>query len=154
MKKLLFLFAVIVLSSTAYAQSINGNLNTIGIRAGWGAEVSYQRYVAPYNRVEATAGFNRYGFSVEGIYQWMSDINSAESGEIKWYQGVGLGMGDWSSSKFDKGFSIGLLGQVGIEYAFSSVPLLLSIDYRPGIYFAPETHFDWTGFALGIRYRF
>lgn len=155
MKRLFLLLALTFsIALTAGAQGLNGNRNAIGIRAGWGAEASYQRYLAPSNRIETTLGINRYGFNVAGTYQWMFNINTNQPGQFKWYAGAGLGMGSWSNKHFEKGFSIALLGQVGIEYSFESIPLLLSVDYRPGIYFAPKTHFDWTGFAAGIRYCF
>jgi hypothetical protein len=155
MRKLVLFFVLsFSIALTAGAQGLNETKNAIGIRAGWGVEASYQRYIASANRIEVTAGVNRFGFDVAGTYQWMFDINTSESGQFKWYAGAGLGMGSWSNKHFDKGFSIGVLGQAGIEYAFSSAPILLSLDYRPGLYFTPEVHFDWTGFALGVRYMF
>lgn len=139
---------------TVQAQGVNGTRNAIGIRGGWGVEASYQRYVASANRIEATLGINRYGFNATGIYQWMFNINTNVAGQFKWYAGPGVALGAWTGSKFTNGFSMGILGQVGIEYGFESIPLLLSLDYRPGIYFTPETHFDWSGFGLGVRYCF
>lgn len=155
MKKVFLLVAVILTGFiTVNAQGVNGTRNAIGIRAGWGADISYQRYVSYDNRIEATLGFNRYGVDVTGIYQWMFDINSAEAGQFKWYVGPGLELGGWTSNKYKNGFSMGILGQIGIEYGFAKIPLLLSLDYRPGLYFAPKVNFNWTGFALGVRYCF
>ena len=155
MKKLLFvLIAALVTSFAANAQGINDTRHAIGVRAGWGAEISYQGYVAPENRIEGTLGINRYGFSVEGMYQWMNDIASDAPGEFKWYYGVGAGVGIWDHADYAAGFACGVLGQIGIEYAFAKVPLNLSLDYRPGFYLVPEFNFDWSGFALGIRYCF
>lgn len=155
MKKTLFLFlAALTISLAANAQNLNGKLNAIGIRGGWGAELSYQRYVAPENRIEGTLGFNRYGFSLEGMYQWTFSIDTYSSGELKWYVGPGVGIGSWDNDDYDNGFSAGILGQIGIEYAFRNAPIQLSIDYRPGFYFVPEGVFDSTGFALGVRFCF
>ena len=151
---LLFLIAALLLSFAANAQGINDTRNAIGARGGWGAELSYQRYIAPENRLEATLGINRYGFSVEGMYQWMNDIPSDAAGEFKWYPGVGAGIGIWNNEAFMTGFTAGVLGQIGIEYSFAKVPLMLSLDYRPGFYIVPEFCFDWSGMALGIRYCF
>lgn len=155
MKKILLIATLFfAFSLTTNAQGGNGYKNAIGIRGGWGVEVSYQRYIAPKNRIEATLGINRYGFSVEGMYQWMFNLPINTAGIWQWYAGAGVGIGSWSSSKFDKGFSLGVLGQAGIEYTFSKIPLMLSFDYRPGFYFLPETDFDWSGFALGVRFCF
>ena len=154
MKRLLLVAVMAILSlSAAKAQGGNGYRNTIGIRGGYGAEVSYQRYIVPEGRIEGTLGVNRYGFSVEGLYQWMFDFPASTAGIWQWYAGAGLGMGAWNHKDFKDGFALGALGQIGIEYTFN-IPLLLSLDYRPGFYFTPEAKFDWTGFALGVRYCF
>lgn len=153
-RHVLFLMAAMLFSLSLSAQGVNDSRHAIGIRGGWGAELSYQRYVAPADRVEATIGVNRYGFSIEGMYQWLYEIPSNTTGELKWYTGVGVGLGDWDNDDFDKGFGMGILGQVGIEYGFDQAPIALSLDYRPGLYFAPEFNFDWSGFALGLRFYF
>ena len=67
---------------------------------------------------------------------------------------AGGGIGSWDRQKYDKGFSLGALVQVGVEYTFSNIPLLLSLDYRPGFYFLPEGRFDFRGIAVGVRYCF
>ena len=75
MKRFLLIAALLVTCSfSANAQKGNGYKNAIGIRGGWGAEVSYQRYIAPANRLEGTIGVNRYGFSVEAMHQWMFEL--------------------------------------------------------------------------------
>ena len=153
-KGVLFLIAALLLCLSASAQGINDSRNAIGVRGGWGAELSYQGYVAPENRIEGTIGINRFGFSVEGIYQFMNDIPSNAAGEFKWYYGVGAGLGSWSNDDFKTGFSAGVLGQIGVEYSFLKAPIMLSLDYRPGFYFVPEFVFDWSGLALGIRFYF
>ncbi|MBQ3174597.1 MAG: hypothetical protein IJB58_01330 [Bacteroidales bacterium] len=154
MKRFLLVAVLSILSlSAANAQGGNGYRNAIGIRGGYGAEVSYQRYIIPEGRIEATMGANRYGFSVEGMYQWMFDFPASTAGIWQWYAGAGLGMGGWTNDDFKHGFAVGVLAQIGIEYSFN-IPLMLSLDYRPGIYFVPNTSFDYTGLALGVRYCF
>ncbi len=157
MKRLLFLTTVVLaslFSLSANAQGGNGYKNAIGIRGGWGADLSYQRYLAPSSRIEGTLGFNRYGFSAGATYQWLFDLPVNTSGIWQWYAGAGAGMGAWSNNDFKEGFSLGVLAQAGIEYTFPKIPLLLSVDYRPGFYFTPDNEADWTGIAFGVRYCF
>ena len=47
----------------------------------------------------------------------------------------------------------GIAGQLGMEFEIPSIPLNLSLDWRPTYYFTGGG-FGWQGFALGIRYRF
>ncbi len=155
MKRLLLIAALLITCTlTASAQGGNGYKHAIGIRGGWGAEISYQQYMSQANRLEATLGINRYGFSVEGVHQWMKDLPCNSAGVWQWYLGAGAGLGAWSNDDFKSGFSLGALGQIGIEHTFAKIPLILSLDYRPGFYIIPETAFDWSGFAIGIRYCF
>ena len=47
-----------------------------------------------------------------------------------------------------------IVGQIGAEFNVPGVPLSFSLDWRPAINFGSGFNFGWTGFALGIRYRF
>lgn len=153
MKKIsLVILLLVTFAFSANAQGGNGYQNAVGVRAGWGAEASYQRYLDLNHRLEFGLGINRYGFDATGIFQWMFDIPSNTSGQFKWYAGAGVGTGGWYNKDYS-GFSLGFKGQIGIEYTFK-IPLLLSMDYRPGLYLLPSTTFDWSSFAVGVRYCF
>lgn len=158
MKRFLLIFALFCgVSMAAFAQ--NGYKNAIGVRAGWGAEISYQRYLGSdnansVNRIEAGIGVNRYGFNTGATFQWVFDLPIETEGIWQWYVGGGAALGGWDTKKFGSGFSLGITAQGGFEYSFADIPLLLSIDYRPGFYFLPEAKFDWTGFAAGVRFCF
>lgn len=155
MKRILLIVALFLTCTfAANAQSGNGYKNAIGIRGGWGAEVSYQRYISPANRLEGTLGIDRYGFCVEAMHQWMFELPINTSGLWQWYAGAGVGIGSWDDDDFKHGFSMGLLGQIGIEYTFANIPLQLSLDYRPGFYFLPEDEANWGGIAIGVRFCF
>lgn len=88
------------------------------------------------------------------MHQWTFELPINTEGIWQWYAGAGGGIGSWDRDKYDKGFSLGALVQVGVEYTFSNIPLLLSLDYRPGFYFLPEGRFDFRGIAVGVRYCF
>lgn len=153
MKRFLLIASFMLLSLGAFANGGNDYRSSIGVRGGYGAEFSYQRYISLDNRIEATVGFHRYGFEATATHQWMFDIPADVKGTFKWYAGAGAGIGAWNSDKHDKGFSFAVKGQVGIEYTFS-FPFMISLDYRPGLNFFPESGFDFTGIGLGFRYCF
>ncbi len=148
MKKVILALVLIAGSFTlANAQS-----NAIGLRLGYGAEVSYQRTLGNANRIEADLGIDfGGGLNVAGTYQWVWDLSALAPG-FNWYAGPGIGLGLW-----DRYFTAGILGQIGIEYNFN-IPLQLSLDWRPGLYFHTSSNtnvgFSWSGFALGVRYKF
>ncbi len=155
----LFLFV----SSVASAQRISDN--ALGLRLGnsdgFGAEISYQRSLGRFHRLEVNFGwrdsrdFN--AFKLGGLYQWVRTLD----GNFNWYYGAGGGLG---SVDFDEDYLVdddgGLFifgaGNIGIEYNFD-IPLLLSLDFRPELgligYDGFSDNFDFD-VALGIRYQF
>jgi hypothetical protein len=159
MKKMILTFALIVsMVATLMAQADN---KAIGVRLGsgfgYGAEISYQQPLSKANRLEVDLGLNSWGFGLNGVYQWVWDLSDLADG-FNWYAGVGAGIGSYNF-KFNSfpnnpsNLSVGVLGQVGIEYKFE-IPLTISLDYRPGIYVVPSFQGSYDGICLGARYRF
>ncbi len=168
MKKLILsAFMLIGLAFSAQAQA-PGEKNAIGLRLGsndgFGAEVSYQRWLDNNNRLEFDLGWrdSRHyeAFKLVGLYQWLWNIE----GGFNWYAGVGGGIGSWSykhrdlppwASDRDNGTFLLVAGNIGIEYNFD-FPLQLSLDFRPEVYFGDDYRDNNFGpdIALGVRFRF
>ena len=159
MKKIFLTLALVV--SMVSAIKVQADNKAIGLRLGGGfgggAEISYQQPLDKSNRLEVDLGLNSWGFGLNGIYQWVWDLSDLGDG-FNWYAGVGAGIGTYNFNygndiHANRDFSIGVLGQVGLEYKFE-IPLTLSLDYRPGIYFVPSFNGTYDGICLGARYRF
>lgn len=150
MKKI---FAVI-LAVVAFAAAASAQPKSIGVRVGYGGEVSYQHYLGGANFIEADLGFMSNGFRLTGVYDF--DLGSA--GNFNFYVGPGASLGLVNGYDENKNvvtrFSAAVVGQVGAEFAVPGVPLNFSLDWRPAIYLTGGSVFGWDGFALGIRYRF
>jgi len=165
MKKLLLsAFLLAGFAFTAQAQDRNALGLRLGDNDGFGGEVSYQRTLSNANRLELDLGWrnsNDYdAFKLAGLYQWVWNIE----GGFNWYAGVGGGVGTWSydyngpgpGGDFDdSGTFVFVAGDLGIEYNFD-IPLQLSLDFRPELYFNDDYRGDNFGpdIALGIRYKF
>ncbi|MBD0776445.1 hypothetical protein HPE56_01460 [Maribacter sp. ANRC-HE7] len=159
--KTLTLIACIASFSTVFSQEISEH--AIGLRMGdsdgFGAEISYQKSLSRYNRLEVDLGWrdnrNFSAFKLSGIYQWVLPLD----GNFNWYYGVGGGLGnvdfDYLTNDDDGLFIFGA-GDIGVEYNFD-IPLLISLDFRPEIgligYDGFSDNFDFD-IALGIRYQF
>ncbi|MDR0560939.1 MAG: hypothetical protein LBG92_12305 [Prevotellaceae bacterium] len=156
MKKVFVVIALIV--SGFYAANAQVDGNAIGLRLGYGAEISYQHALGSSNRLELDLGIdfgNGYlGTGLSGIYQWVFDLSSLSKG-FNWYIGPGASLAFWSYKGTNGGsdFALGVAGQIGIEYNFD-FPLQLSLDYRPVLRFLPSTGGGWNGICAGIRYKF
>lgn len=157
MKKITILIAVVTLFSVSvFGQAAR---QAIGVRGGYGWEVSYQHPFGEKNRLEFNLGLMNYGFVAAGTYDWTFDLSDELAPGFAWYVGAGAqlgawrtyeGHGDWSPSSE---FNVGIVGQIGLEYNFEDVPLQLSVDYRPGLMFLGNNNFMGANFALGVRYK-
>ena len=162
--KITTLFAAVFLFATASMSAQDISEHALGLRLGdsdgFGAEISYQKSIGRYNRVEVDLGWrdsrNFDAFKLAGVYQWVRTLD----GDFNWYYGVGGGLGsvDFADPNLnnDDGMFIFGAGDIGIEYNFD-IPLLISLDFRPEIGlvgfdgFDNDFNFD---IALGIRYQF
>lgn len=159
MKK--FWFTSLLILGVAFGmQSQEISKNAIGLRLGdndgFGGEISYQRHLGGINRLELDLGWrnstNVDAYKLVGLYQWVWNIE----GGFNWYAGFGGGVGSWRHDRLDRNGSFFLAaGNIGIEYNFD-IPLLLSLDFRPEVYFGDGYGRNDFGpdIALGIRFQF
>ena len=144
MKKII----AILVGVLAFAAVASAQPRALGVRAGYGGELSYQHSLGQ-NFLEADLGFLAgHGFYLTGVY----DFVLANSGICNFYAGPGVQLGFYNHAE-ESGFNAGIAGQLGVEFEVPSVPLNISLDWRP-VYYFNYGGFGWQGIALGIRYRF
>ena len=143
--------------------------NAIGLRLGSndgiGIEASYQRKFGDNNRIEADLGYrirdkHDYDYSIvklTGTYQWVWQISDTD---FNWYAGAGGGVvhTSWDTDNNggdDSETNLLAAGVVGVEYLFPNLPIQVSVDYRPELYFGSDAN-DGLGndIAVSARYRF
>ena len=141
MKKVVaILVAVFAFVAVASAQP-----RALGIRGAYGAELSYQHNAGP-GFLEADLGFvGGRGLYVSAVY----DFIFGSAGVANFYVGpcVMVGLHNYIAP------DVAVVGQLGVEFEIPSFPLNISVDWRPGFSFM-YSHFVWSTFGLGIRYRF
>ena len=153
MKKLFLFFSFISIGVIAAAQissnALGGRL--YGGDTFSGAELSYQKGLNHRNRLELDGSF---GFkkdftriAIVGIYHWDWNI----VGGFNWYIGPGASI-SYDNYNENSYINIGIGGQIGIEYKFKDLPLLVSLDTRPIWDFLGDVNGLGYGAALGIRY--
>jgi hypothetical protein len=142
MKKIFaVLFAVFAFVALASAQP-----RALGVRVGWGGEISYQHTLGAENFLEVDAGWGANSVSIGAAY----DFQIAPVGPFGFYAGPSAQV--WMGG--DNDFVLGVGAQVGLEYIFPSFPLQISLDWRPVFDLIPSTGFGWQSVGLGIRYAF
>ncbi|MGM9837504.1 MAG: hypothetical protein ACI30A_03320 [Paludibacteraceae bacterium] len=168
---------IVMVSMASYAADYQ---QSIGVVVGSFNGISYKKFVRENMAVQADLAFGvqatRGTVSIEGEkllsgeeHYWDFVLNP----NLLWQQelteglsmfaggGLSLGLAEEfrSSTLFGK---FGLNTMVGAEYKFASLPLSLSLDFRPGYgllfanvegYSLTANLFDWR-LALGVRYCF
>jgi len=167
----LFATTLFLVSAAMSAQEISNH--AFGLRLGdsdgFGAEFSYQKSLGRYTRAEIDFGYRdsrEYdAFKAVALFQSVYGIR----GGLHWYYGFGGGAG---TAKFESrpdpnnpnviiqpegGLFVLAAGDIGIEYNFNNLPLLISLDIRPEIgiigYGSFDDRFDFD-VGLGLRYQF
>lgn len=65
-----------------------------------------------------------------------------------WYVGVG------GAARIGDPFRLGAAGELGIEYRFSEVPIVLGADWRPTFWLIESTDFSAARFGINARWNF
>lgn len=151
MKRIIAIIFSIVLFSAAASAQVSSR--AIGLRGGYGAELSYQ--IGNDSRfIEADLGWSPSSINVVGVM----DFIFANAAGFNFYAGPGAQVGIFSYSDGNNNKSsalcLGIVGQIGVEYPFPSIPLNISLDWRPAFNFIGNTGFFPHYGALGLRYRF
>ncbi|WP_299111600.1 hypothetical protein [uncultured Winogradskyella sp.] len=140
MKKILIAF-ILLLTTQLNAQEIGlrfGEVtgNTIAIDGVFDFEG---------NRIHANLSFGD-GVGIDALYDFIYKPLGEEA--INWYVGAG------ASTYIEDEFNIGVSGEIGLEYVFKEVPIVLGLDYRPTFWIIDDTDFKWDGFGINVRYKF
>ena len=142
MKRFAFLGLVLAFCYYGQAQEVGlrfGDMdgNNIGIDA-----------VIPikYKRIHTTVSFgDNVGWDV--LYDFAVNPVFKNSG-FNYYAGIGL------TTLFASEFKLGVMGELGFEYRFRSVPLVTGLDYRPAVIVVEKMDFVYANFGFNFRYAF
>lgn len=149
MKKFALMAIAVLIGTAAFAQNYK---DAAGIRLGYGVTGVYKTFVNSTQALDFEAGINfpgGLGLYAAGAYEWHWSLNVDG---LYVYAGPGAALGLYFGEH--SAFNLGIQGVVGIEYKFPSIPLALSIDYKPTLYFLPSVGGGFANGGLGIKYVF
>jgi hypothetical protein len=98
-----------------------------------------------FSRIHANVSFGNNGVGIDAL--WHPIYRPIGDSDFNYYLGFGpsLFLGD--------PFRLGAAGEIGAEYAFADVPIVIGLDWRPYFILVENTNFDAGGFGLNIRWR-
>lgn len=142
----LFIVAAIVIGGV-----LSSNAQEIGVRFGGtngagGAAIDAVFSAGQFSRIHADLGFYRGGVGIDALWDFIYKPLNGEA--FNWYLGVG------PSTYLGDSFWLGISGEIGLEYRFSSVPIAIGADWRPTLWVVEETRFGADSFGLNVRFIF
>ena len=152
MKKVFILIAAITLSASVLAQDYD---KSIGVRFGGSATLTYKQFLSASNAVQIDLGLSNLfgegstGLLISGTYLWNWDTKVQG---LSLYAGPGASVGMYLGTA--SAFAISIDGLAGVEYKIASVPVAISLDYRPQFFLTQSAGFYGAGVALGVKYTF
>lgn len=142
MNKFWMLIVVLLLGMNALAQEV-------GVRFGDmdGNNIAIDGVIpVGEHRIHSSLSFgDNVGLDV--IYDFAVNPVFGNSG-FYYYAGIGL------TSLFASEFKLGVMGELGFEYQFRSVPIAAGLDYRPSVIVLESMDFVYANFGFNFRYRF
>ena len=146
----LILSMLICLDSMAQGESAASThyKDAIGIRIGPSSPaiqsgITYRHFLNETNALEGLLSLSN-GFGICALYEVHKPLPVEN---VQWFVGVGGYVSSINSSNY-----FGGAGLVGIDYIFPSIPLNLSIDWKPELNLAPRVFFEESGVGFSIRY--
>jgi hypothetical protein len=141
---------IILCISIISLQEVQGQeySNALGIRlstpqATINQSVSYRRYLNDNTALEGLLCFDPFGLGL--LYEKIYPLGTPGLG---WF----FGGGAYVAFKGDN--VVGAMGIVGLDYTIPSVPINLSVDWKPELNIINNVNFQASAIALSVRFVF
>lgn len=149
MRKLLTVVLLLVASSFFAAQAQDYKVG-VGVRLSSASPTLSNSITVKYNMNQQSSleGLISFGsrFGIGGLYE-RNKVTTVSG--LNWFYGGGAYVGFEDGDTF-----LGPTGIIGLDYKFPSIPLNLSLDWKPELDFIPSINFVPDAFALSARFTF
>jgi hypothetical protein len=143
--KRIYLIAVFTLVAFGFASAQEVGIRFGGTNGHGGAAIDGV-FNTGIGRIHGDLGFYSGGVGIDALWDFLYKPLGDEA--FNWYVGVG------ASTYIGSDFWLGATGEIGIEYNFKDVPIVIGADWRPTLWIVNETQFGADSFGLNVRYRF
>ena len=141
---------VLAITCCSFFQQVNGQeySNGLGIRlstsqATINQSVSYRHYFNENTAVEALLSFDP--IAIGALYEKVYPLGAPG---LQWF----FGGGAYVAFKGDN--VIGAMGIIGLDYTIPSMPINLSLDWKPELNLVNNVNFQASAVGLSVRFVF
>jgi hypothetical protein len=129
--------------------------SALGIRLGSTNGISYKTFIKQKAAIEGIGTFRNSGIGLTCLYQ-VHGI-AFKSNDFNWYVGGGGHINSWQAyeKKINgnkRNYALGLDGIIGLEGKFKTVPLAISLDWKPTIDFTNNSGYNGDSVTVSVRY--
>lgn len=157
MKKLILLSFIagllLFVKTETFAQTYE---NAIGIRLGSYNGINYKTFLNSNKALDLNLSFRNNDelnrFFLTGLYEVHNTIDEVPG--LHWYYGGGASIGSYKRKNFEGDLFLSADGVIGLDYAFSSAPINLALDWRPRLEITPNSNLRTGDLGLSIRFTF
>lgn len=158
MKSRLLALALVCLTTTAFSQDYN---RAIGFRGGFFSGLTYKQFLGGNMAFEGILHTRYRGWQVTGLAEWHGAAFDVP--RLNWYYGFGGHVGIFNYVDNSPYFGpdetgtrvgVGVDGILGMEYNIESIPINVSVDWKPAFNILGYTGFAADGGAFSVRYTF
>jgi len=148
---LVFFIGFLLTLQTAKAQSTTPS-NMLGIRisskdAAVNNSITYKRFFNPGIAVEGLLSFGD-PVALGVLLEKHKPFNNGSTSGLTWFYGAGAYVG------FSGGRNLGAQGIVGLDFVFPTVPVDLSLDWKPELNFTKQFSFEPSAVGFSARFVF
>ncbi len=129
--------------------------SAIGLRLGNASGITGKIFLGGKTYLEGMLTTRWDGINITALAEFSQ--NMVDTPGLGWYYGFGANIGFWkdrNEQDNDTDLFVGVDAIVGMEYTFDSIPMNLSIDWKPYINIITHPGFIADEFALSVRYAF
>ena len=116
MKRTILILAAVL----GFAVAASAQPKALGVRIGWGVDITYQNYLNSADFLEFDLGlddgYNSSNFHVDGVYNFMIAQPDWTRGKWGFYGGPGVSLAVWDNDDKDNVVYAGIVGNLGLEY--------------------------------------
>ena len=149
MMRKLFLVLFVVASSFFAANAQDYKVG-VGVRLSTASPTLSNAITVKYNMTQqhSLEGILSFGsrFGIGGLYE-VNKVTTVSG--LNWFFGGGAYVGFEDGNTY-----LGPTGIIGLDYKFPSIPLNISLDWKPELDFIPAINFVPDAFAFSARFTF
>lgn len=160
MKKVLSLSLITCLLASSFSLYAQDYKTAVGVRLSSSQPlvnnaISVKYFMSPGKAIEGLISFGD-PLSIGGLYELHNPMGQQG---ISWYYGGGGYVGfvkAYNPTKLvtETNVSLGAMGVMGLDYKFATVPLNLSLDWKPELNIVSDINFEPSAIGFTARFTF